>query len=200
MAAGLALNVSAQQAAYEFSELKPIDTITDATYQILLGSPDVKSNDFLVSKWTVKNRNQLALFKKAGEKWAVFSLFEEQTNGNFKLTEDEQYLTYQSEFKSEGNGRLESHAYFCIVDIKNLRQMQLPQSQNTEVWNPADAMNKATGKPDQVKQSGCSAQIGFLVKGRITVVRTASKDFNSNEDCIASGQYEIKNGKLFKTE
>lgn len=192
--------LTAQQTAYEFSPLQAIDTISDAVYQQLLGSPDLKSNDFLVSKWTVKNRNQLALFKKAKDQWIVFSLFEEQTHGNFKLTEDEQFLSYQSEFKSTTAHSLISHSYFCVVDLKNLRQLQLPQTQNIETWNPNDGLNAATGKPDKIKQNGCSSQFIFLTKGKLNVMRTGSKEFKSADDCVATGSYEIKGNSLVKVK
>lgn len=129
-----------------------------------------------------------------------FSLFEEQTHGNFKLTEDEQFLSYHSEFKSTTANSLVSHSYFCIVDLKNLRQMQLPQTQNIETWNPNDGLNAATGKPDKIKQSGCSSQFIFLTKGKLNVMRTGSKDFKSDEDCVPTGAYEIRDNRLFKTK
>ncbi|MFT3795729.1 hypothetical protein [Flavobacterium sp.] len=192
--------LTAQQTAYEFTPLKAIDTISEAKYQQLLGSPDLKTNDFLVSKWTVNNRNQLALFQKVANKWVVFSLFEEQTHGNFKLTEDEQFLSYQSEFKSTTTQSIISHSHFCIVDLKNLRQVQLPQTQNIETWNPNDGLNAATGKPDRIRQSGCSSQFFFLAKGKLNVMRTGSKDFKSDEDCVATGSYEIRGNRWVKTK
>jgi|GEM_PF-5034900 len=190
--------VSAQETPYQFVPLQTIDQISDAEYQKVLGSPDVKSNTFLVSKWKDKSGSEkLALFKKAGDNWIVFSIYGEQTTENVKLTEDEQYLTYVTSAKNSGEGHAESHSYFCIVDLVNQKQMPILQQSNEENWNVAD--QNQDGK--DVVQTGCSAQIVFLGKGNLTSIYTASKDFKPKSfagDCLPKGQYTIKNDKLIK--
>lgn len=187
-----------QATPYQFVTLKSIDQISDAEYQNKLGSPDVKSNTFLVSKWKDQTgREQLALFKKFGENWNIYSIFGLQTTDNVKLTEDEQYLTYVTSAKTMGEGQSESHAYFCIVDIVHQKQMPILQQTNNETWNVVD--QNQVGK--KVSQVGCSAQIVFLGKGNLTSVYTASNDFspkNFSEDCLPKGQYKIQDDVLVK--
>jgi hypothetical protein len=190
--------LSAQPTPYEFQKLKAIDTIGNAEYQKVLGSPDVKSNKFLVSKWKGKGKTEkLALFKKSGDRWIVFSIYEEQTIENVKLTEDEQYLTYVASSKIADENHSESHAYFCIIDLTNEKQMPILQQSNDENWNVADQDQK--GK--DVIQIGCSAQIVFLGKGNLTSIYTASNDFNPKnilDDCLPKGQYTVRENILVK--
>ena len=189
---------SAQVTPYAFKALQPIDKISDAEYQKVLGSPDVNKNKFLVSKWKNKNGTEkLALFKKAGDQWQVFSIFEEQTTENVKLTEDEQYLTYLTSAKVSGEGHSDSHTFFCIIDLVNEKQMPILQQSNEENWSVVDQ-----GLPGKdVSQTGCSAQIVFLGKGSLTSIYTASKDFKpktETDDCLPKGQYKIENDQLVK--
>lgn len=188
--------VSAQQTSHKFRNLVAADTISNTDYQRWFGVRDVRAN-FLVSKWKGGHETEkLALFKKQGESWLIFWLFEEQTTENVKLTEDEKYMTYVTSTKISGQGFSKSRFYFCIIDLDNQKQMPILQQYNDETWKIAQLQ-----KSDPVSETGCSAQIVWLGKGNLTSVYTATKDFDpalAGDDCLPRGQYKIQNDKLVK--
>lgn len=186
----------AQQTPYAFEKLAATDTITNETYLQRFGSADVRS-EFLISRWKrADGQDQLALFKKLGAHWVIFPLFEQQTTENVKLSEDERYMTYVTWRKTSGGGVSKSRFYFCIVDIRDNKQMAIFQQSNDESWQV-----NASDKSDRVIQTGCSAQIVWLGKGNLTSVYTATQDFapaSELENCLPRGQYKIENDRLVR--
>lgn len=186
--------LSAQQMRFE--PLKTLESTPDATVQKLMGSPDLKTSDYLVTRWMGKDKiNRLVLLRRRGQEWIVYRLYEESTNSDFKLTEDERFLTYLSENRSVAKGHTEKLGYFTIVDLERSTQISFIQSAQTENWNPENVTS--AGTPDKVETSGCDTKILFLGKGRFQASNTSSG--NSGGDCLPSGVYEIKDGTLIKT-
>jgi hypothetical protein len=178
----------------EFIPLIAIDTIAKES-EINELKIDVELNDdrFFIKDWIEKtNQLQKSLFFKQDKIWVVYPLVNEEDNfSSFELSDNNRFITYNTESHFGGRNHYEAKTTFNIIDIENLTFLSIISYLNTEDWEE--------GKSAII--SKCSSAI-TLENNIVTIKNKHTKNLNYNiyfeSDCLQTGKYKIENEKLIE--